>query len=46
MLPFTAGRKRAWLFQQDVVEVERQSEDGFEFEVKWTSLQKARFDAL
>jgi len=46
VLPFTAGRKRAWLFQQDVVEVERQSEDGFEFEVKWTSLQKARFDAL
>jgi GTP-binding protein HflX len=46
VLPFTAGRKRAWLFQQDVVEVERQSEDGFEFEVKWTSIQKARFDAL
>ena len=45
-LPYADGRKRAWLFEQDVVEAERQGEDGFEFDVRWSAMQKARFDGL
>ncbi|WP_415402769.1 GTPase HflX [Tateyamaria sp. SN3-11] len=46
VLPYSQGRKRAWLFEQDVVEAERQGEDGFEFDVRWTAIQKARFEGL
>ncbi|MEL6466031.1 MAG: GTPase HflX [Pseudomonadota bacterium] len=46
LLPYADGRKRAWLFEQDVVQDERQGEDGFEFDVRWTAIQKARFDGL
>ena len=46
LLPYADGRKRAWLFEQDVVQAERQGEDGFEFDVRWTAIQKARFDGL
>ncbi|MEL7127693.1 MAG: GTPase HflX [Pseudomonadota bacterium] len=46
LLPYAEGRKRAWLFEQDVVLAERQGEDGFEFDVRWTAIQKARFDGL
>ncbi|MEO1362960.1 MAG: GTPase HflX [Pseudomonadota bacterium] len=45
-LPFSEGRKRAWLFEQDVVQEERQSEDGFVFDVRWTAIQKVRFEGL
>ena len=45
-LPYADERKRAWLFEQDVVEAERQGEDGFEFDVRWSAMQKARFDGL
>jgi GTP-binding protein HflX len=45
-LPYAEGRKRAWLFEQDVVEEERQNEDGFEFDVRWSAMQKARFEGL
>lgn len=43
---YSGGRRRAWLFDQDVVKAERQSDDGFEFDVHWTAIQKARFDGL
>ena len=46
VLPFAEGRKRAWLFDQDVVEDETQGEDGFTLSVRWTPVQKARFDGL
>ncbi|WP_299741686.1 GTPase HflX [uncultured Tateyamaria sp.] len=46
VLPYAEGRKRAWLFEQDVVQAERQGEDGFEFDVRWTAIQKARFEGL
>lgn len=46
VLPYAEGRKRAWLFEQDVVQAERQDEHGFEFDVRWTAIQKARFDGL
>ncbi|MEM6373211.1 MAG: GTPase HflX [Pseudomonadota bacterium] len=45
-LPYADGRKRAWLFEQDVIEDERQGKDGFEFDVRWSAMQKARFEGL
>jgi GTP-binding protein HflX len=45
-VPFAAGRARAWLFAQGVVESERQDETGHILRVRWTSLQKARFAQL
>ncbi|PYC48336.1 GTPase HflX [Litorivita pollutaquae] len=42
-LPFSEGRKRAWLFEQEIVEAERQTEEGFEFDLLWTNRQEKRF---
>ncbi|MGV6813309.1 MAG: GTPase HflX [Brevirhabdus sp.] len=46
MLAFSDGRKRAWLFDQGVVEDETQTETGWRVTVLWTSTQNARFNAL
>ncbi|SEP59872.1 GTPase HflX [Thalassovita taeanensis] len=43
VLPFAEGRKRAWLFDQDVVEAETQTEDGFALTLNWTARQEKRF---
>ncbi|SDC13328.1 GTPase HflX [Ruegeria marina] len=45
-LEFSDGRRRAWLFERDVVETERQTETGFEITVSWTARQEAQFAAL
>jgi GTP-binding protein HflX len=45
-LPFTAGRARAWLHDQGVVEAEREDEDGHHLTVFWTPRQAHRFRAL
>ncbi len=45
-LAFSDGRKRAWLFDQDVVQTEDQTEDGFDISVRWTAKQAAQFEAL
>ncbi|WP_170399367.1 GTPase HflX [Ruegeria arenilitoris] len=45
-LSFAEGNKRAWLFRQDVVRSEKQTEDGFEITVLWTDKQAAQFAAL
>ena len=45
-LGFAEGDKRAWLFRQDVVRSEKQTEDGFEISVTWTDKQAAQFAAL
>ena len=45
-LSFDEGRKRAWLFAQDVVREEEQTEDGFDLTVLWTPRQAAQYDAL
>ena len=42
-LGFEDGKKRAWLYEQDVVEAEKQTEKGQQFNVRWTQLQKDRF---
>lgn len=45
-LDYANGRRRAWLFKEDVVQEEAQGEQGFEITVLWTAKQKAQFDAL
>ncbi len=45
-LGFAEGKKRAWLFAQDVVEGERQTEDGFEITVRWSARQEAEFQQI
>ncbi|MDP7152164.1 MAG: GTPase HflX [Paracoccaceae bacterium] len=46
VLPFAEGRKRAWLFEQGVVERETQDENGFNLRVRWTARQEKRFREL
>ncbi|MDW4497794.1 GTPase HflX [Sulfitobacter sp. D35] len=45
-LGFADGKKRAWLFDRDVVEEERQTEDGFDIRVRWTVQQAEQFARL
>lgn len=45
-LPYSDGRKRAWLFEQGIVETEEQTEDGATVTVRWTPKQKKRFRDL
>ncbi len=40
------GRKRAWLYEKNVVLDERATEDGADLVVRWTERQKARFEKL
>ena len=39
-------KKRAWLFAQQLVEEERQTETGFDLSVRWTAEQEAQFERL
>ncbi|GAW34942.1 GTPase HflX [Roseovarius sp. A-2] len=45
-LRFDEGRKRAWLFEKDLVEDERQTEDGFDLTVRWSPRQQAQFNEM
>ena len=45
-LDFKEGRKRAWLFDQDVVVRENQTKDGFDLTVRWSAKQEAQFQQL
>ncbi|UAB90232.1 GTPase HflX [Ruegeria sp. SCSIO 43209] len=45
-LGFADGDKRAWLYRQDVVRSEDQTEAGFEITVLWTDKQASRFAAF
>ena len=45
-LGFAEGKKRAWLFDQDVVVHEAQSENGFDVTVRWSAKQEAQFQRL
>ena len=42
-LPHSAGRARAWLFEQGVVRAERVDDQGQHFTVEWTETQSVRF---
>lgn len=43
VLPFSDGRKRAWLFSEGLVESESQGDDGFHLSVHWTARQEKNF---
>ncbi len=45
-LTFAEGRRRAWLFEQGVVESEDQTEDGYVLTVLWTARQEKQFRDL
>ncbi|MGH1465383.1 MAG: GTPase HflX [Cognatishimia sp.] len=45
-LPFAAGKERAWLFSENIIENEEQTDTGFSITVKWTPRQAAQFKAL
>lgn len=45
-LTFAQGKQRAWLFAQDLVQAENQTDDGFDLTVQWTARQQAQFAAL
>lgn len=45
-LPFSAGKERAWLFAEGVIEGEVQTDEGFDITVKWTAKQAAQFKKL
>ncbi|MBL4769285.1 MAG: GTPase HflX [Rhodobacteraceae bacterium] len=42
-LSFAEGKRRAWLFAEDIVQSETQSETGFDITVIWTAEQESRF---
>lgn len=43
---FEGGRQRAWLYEQGVVDEERQTEEGYVLKVTWTAKQAAQFAKL
>lgn len=45
-LGFAEGRKRAWLFSQDIVVNENQTEEGFELTVRWSADVEAAYQRL
>ncbi|WP_195821982.1 GTPase HflX [Roseobacter sp. MH60115] len=45
-LSYADGKKRAWLFDHELVEAEQQTEDGFDITVRWTVQQEAQFERL
>ena len=45
-LAHAEGRKRAWLFDQGVVEDEAETEDGWRLDVRWSRAQEVRFSRL
>jgi len=45
-LSFADGKQRAWLFQQEIVLQETQTETGFDITVRWTARQEAQFQCL
>ena len=46
LVPYADGRKRAWLFQEGVVEGEEQDEQGFHLTVLWTDRQATTYEKL
>ena len=45
-LPYAAGRARAWLHEQGVVQQETPGEAGMRLSVHWTAAQRRRFEAM
>ena len=45
-LSFANGRERAWLFANEVVLEETQTDEGFVVTVRWSGRQKAEYKSL
>lgn len=45
-LSFAEGKQRAWLFKEDLVQKEEQTDSGFDITVLWTERQKTRYQKL
>ncbi|MDT0682877.1 GTPase HflX [Roseicyclus sp. F158] len=45
-IPFSEGRRRAWLHERDVIEAERETDEGWSLDVRWTDRQRMDFEAL
>ena len=45
-LTFAQGKQRAWLFAQELVETDTQSDTGFDITVIWTAKQEKQFNDL
>lgn len=45
-LAFSEGKRRAWLFEHNVVDTEKQINIGFEVTVTWTEKQAAQFQKI
>ncbi len=45
-LPFAAGKARAWLHGEGVIQAEEMGEDGWQIDVLWTARQHKRFREL
>jgi GTP-binding protein HflX len=45
-LSFEKGRERAWLFSNEVVLEETQTDEGFVVTVRWSGRQKAEYKVL
>ena len=43
---FADGRKRAWLFEEGVVQQEMSQDDGYLITVRWTEVQRQRYSRL
>jgi GTP-binding protein HflX len=43
VVPFDAGRDRAWLHEQNIVQSETESETGWQIAVRWTPRQESRW---
>jgi len=46
VLPYSEGRKRAWLFERSLVEAERQGENGFELDLRWKAKDRTQFQTI
>ncbi len=46
VLPFSDGRRRAWLYENGVVTGEEEVAEGHRLRLSWTARQKAAFEAL
>ncbi|MFT6451967.1 MAG: GTP-binding protein HflX [Halocynthiibacter sp.] len=46
VLPFSEGRKRAWLFEEDLITSETVEEDGYHINVLWTAREEKRYREL
>jgi GTPase len=42
-IPFSDGRKRAWLHEQNIVQGETEAEDAWHLTVRWTARQQNRY---